>query len=112
MRCGHRLATILTVRKMEQIDAAGLEVLSTLRGIVASRRREKKRPRREAEALCWIAVLVAPTFVTNDHVAVRAAVTDRYVAASAIVAVAFMPMTPVVTTGADAGRADAGMSPR
>jgi hypothetical protein len=43
MRCGHRLATILTVRKMEQIDAAGLEVLSTLRSIVASRRREKKR---------------------------------------------------------------------
>ena len=62
-----------------------------------------------AEALCWVAVLVAPTLVANDHIAIRAPVTDCYVTASAIVAVAFMPMA-VVLAGADAGRPDAGMS--
>ena len=54
--------------------------------------------------------LVATTFVTNDDVAVGAAVADRYVSASAIVAIAFMPVAPVLV-GADTSRPDASMSP-
>jgi hypothetical protein len=77
----------------------------------ASDREEKGLPW-FAEALCSGLILVAATFMTDDNIAVRAMVTDRYFPAPAIIAIAFMPVAPVlVTIGADAGRPDAGMSP-
>ena len=54
-------------------------------------------------------ILVAVPFVTNDHITVGAVITNRYVAASAVIPVTFMAMAPVAIR-IDAGRPDAGMS--
>jgi hypothetical protein len=49
--------------------------------------------------------------MTNDHVAVGSVVADRNLPAPTVVAIAFMPMTPVlVTIGAHTGWPNAGMS--
>jgi hypothetical protein len=49
--------------------------------------------------------------MTNDHIAVGSAVADRNFPAPTVVAIALMPMPPVlVAIGADASRPDTGMS--
>jgi hypothetical protein len=55
-------------------------------------------------------VLVATTFMTNDHIAIGSAVADRNFPAPTVVTIALMPMAPVlVAIRADAGRPDTGM---